>query len=115
MSNIMKDKDEEQKKLDQRLEEAIKQTEYLKETNAAMKVEYDLKYQKLKRESNAKLSDKVENMDKKDVENNVLKQQLVLTRQELEFAREEAEEKIEDLQTELEVKEAGFSNSLKEV
>ena len=37
--------------------------------------------------------------------------------QELEFAREEAEkaeEKIDDLQTDLEVKEAGFNNSFKE-
>ena len=53
-------------------------------------------------------------MDKKDAEVEDLKQQLVLTRQELELAREEAEEKMDDLQTELEVREAGFSNCFKE-
>ena len=53
-------------------------------------------------------------MDNKDAEVDDLKQQIILTRQELELDREEAEEKIDDLQTELEVREAGFSNCFKE-
>ena len=55
--------------------------EYLKETNSTLKVEYDLKHEKLKKESETKLSDKMEDMDKKDAEIDVLKQQLALTKQ----------------------------------
>ena len=61
--------------------EPIKQMEYLKETNSTLKVEYDLKHEKLKKESETKLSDKMEDMDKKDTEIDVLKQQLALTKQ----------------------------------
>ena len=61
--------------------EPIKQMEYLKETNSTLKVEYDLKHEKLKKESETKLSDKMEDMDKKDAEIDVLKQQLALNKQ----------------------------------
>ena len=102
--------EQEREAFDLKLKEANKQIEYLKETKSIMKVEYDLEHQKLRREFDMERSDAVKIMDKKDAEVDNLKQQLVLTRQEFELAREEAEEKMDDLQTELEVREAGVSN-----
>ena len=63
--------EQEREAFDLKLKEANKHIEYLKETKSTMKVEYDLEHQKLRREFDIKLSDKVGVMDKKDTERRI--------------------------------------------
>jgi len=100
-----------------KFEEATKQIDYLKETNSSLRVEFDLKSSKLRQESESRTADLNDDLDRKAAEVEAVKLELEQVKQELEVSAEElenAKDKIEDLQTDLDIKEAGFNNSFKE-
>ena len=101
-----------------KLNEAHSQIDFLKESNSSAKVEYDLKIEKVKKEKDVEISHFHSELDKKDTLAEKLEEELEQTKAELEFNKEELAaktEELEDLATDLEVKEAGFDNSFKEV
>ena len=100
------------------LSEAQSQIEFLKESNSSLMVEHDLKVEKIRKEREVELSSFHSELDNKDTVLEKLQEELEQTKEELEFNKEELAAKIEeleDLSTDLEVKEAGFNNSFKEV
>eukprot|EP00095_Tigriopus_kingsejongensis_P009633 snap_masked-scaffold94_size379870-processed-gene-2.5 protein:Tk09633 transcript:snap_masked-scaffold94_size379870-processed-gene-2.5-mRNA-1 annotation:"putative restin" len=103
--------------LNKSLEESKSQIVFLKESMGGNKVEYDLQMDKFKKQIEAQKSKFEDEMDKKTDLIKSMKDDITNKEEELEFAKEELEAKIEefnDLNTDLEVKEASFDNSFKE-
>ena len=82
-----------------------------------MKVDHDLQLEKMKKEKDHDGSTHIVEVDKKDATINKLTEEIDKLKVELEMTKEELETKsdeVEDLKTDLEVKEAGFNNSIHE-
>ena len=95
------------------IEDLQGQIKYLNESMGNMKVDHDLQLEKMKKEIDYDGSSHLAEVDKKDAAINKLNEENDKLKVELELIKDELSaktEEVEELQTDLEVKEAGFNN-----
>ena len=95
------------------IEDLQGQIKYLNESMGNMKVDHDLQLEKMKKEIDYDGSSHLAEVEKKDASINKLNEENDKLKVELEMIKDELSaktEEVEELQTDLEVKEAGFNN-----